>query len=48
MKSDEVGTTLKYHETINGNIKNLSKRIEKKRKENVNFHFKNLIFTMTY
>ena len=28
MKSDEVGTTLKHLETINGNVKNLSKRIE--------------------
>ena len=27
MKSDEVGTTLKHPETINGNVKNLSKRI---------------------
>ena len=35
VKSDEVGTTLKHPETINGNIKNLSKMIEKKRKENV-------------
>ena len=25
MKSDEIGTTLKHPETINGNIKNLSK-----------------------
>ena len=28
MKSDEVRTTLKHPKTINGNIKNLSKRIE--------------------
>ena len=28
MKFDEVGTTLKHHETINGNVKNLSKRIK--------------------
>ena len=35
MKSDEVGTTLKHPETINGNIKNLSKS----RKD---FYFKNL------
>ena len=27
MKSDEVGATLKHPETINGNVKNLSKRI---------------------
>jgi hypothetical protein len=26
MKSNEVGTTLKHPETINGNVKNLSKR----------------------
>jgi hypothetical protein len=31
MKSDEVGTTLKHPETINGNVKNLSKRIERER-----------------
>jgi hypothetical protein len=29
MKSNEVGTTLKHPEAINGNVKNLSKRIEK-------------------
>ena len=28
MKFDEVGTTLKHPETINGNVKNLSKRIK--------------------
>ena len=28
MKSDEVGTTLKHPETINRNVKNLSKMIE--------------------
>jgi hypothetical protein len=42
MKSDEVGTTLKHPETINGNVKNLSKRIKRKDKGNVNFYFKNL------
>ena len=26
MKFDEVGTTLKHPETINGNVKNLSKK----------------------
>jgi hypothetical protein len=31
MKSDEVGTTLKHPGTINGNVKNLSKMIEKER-----------------
>jgi hypothetical protein len=38
MKSDEVGTTLKHPETINGNVKNLSKRIKRKDKGNVNFY----------
>ena len=42
IKSDEVGTTLKHPETINGNVKNLSKRIEMKDKGNANFYFKNL------
>jgi hypothetical protein len=32
MKSNEVGTTLKHPETINGNIKNLSKRMKMKDK----------------
>ena len=31
MKSDEVGTTLKHPNTLNGNVKNLSKGIENKR-----------------
>ena len=31
MKFDEVGTTLKHVETINDNVKNLSKRIENER-----------------
>ena len=35
MKSEEVGTTLKHPETINGNVKNLSKRMEMKDKGNV-------------
>jgi hypothetical protein len=30
MKSNEVGTTLKHPETINGNVKNLSKRMKTK------------------
>ena len=30
MKSDEVGTTLKHLEATNGNVKNLSKRMENK------------------
>jgi hypothetical protein len=29
MKSDGVGTTLKHPKTMNGNVKNLNKRIEK-------------------
>ena len=37
MKSNEVGTTPKHPETINGNVKNLSKRIEMRVKENVTF-----------
>jgi hypothetical protein len=32
MKSNEVGTILEHAETINGNVKNLSKRIEKEDK----------------
>ena len=31
MKFDEVDTTLKHPETINGNVKNLGKRMENKR-----------------
>jgi hypothetical protein len=32
MKSNEVGTTLKHLETINGNVKNLSKMMKMKDK----------------
>jgi hypothetical protein len=32
MKSNEVGTTLKHPETINGNVKYLSKRMKMKEK----------------
>jgi hypothetical protein len=39
MKSNEVGTTLKHPETINGNVKNLSKRT-------LSFYFKNLILPL--
>ena len=46
MKFDEVGTTLKHPETINGNVKNLSKMIENERKGNVNFYFKNLTLAL--
>jgi hypothetical protein len=41
MKSNEVGTTLKHPETINGNVKNLSKRMKMKDKEECHFYFKN-------
>ena len=46
MKSDEVGTTLKHPETINGNVKNLSKRIENESKGECHFYFKNLILPL--
>jgi hypothetical protein len=39
MKFDEVGTTLKHSETINGNVKNLSKRIKRKDKGKGNVNF---------
>jgi hypothetical protein len=32
MKSNEVGTTLKHPETVNGNVKNLSIRMNMKDK----------------
>jgi hypothetical protein len=38
MNSDEVGTPLKHPETINGNVKNLSKRMKMKNKGNANFY----------
>jgi hypothetical protein len=38
MKSNEVGTTLKHPETINGNVKNL----RMKDKGECHFYFKNL------
>jgi hypothetical protein len=37
MNSNEVGTALKHLETINGNVKNLSKRM--KMKDKGEFHF---------
>ena len=43
MKFNEVGTTLKHPETINGNVKNLGKRIENESKGECHFYFKNLI-----
>jgi hypothetical protein len=49
MKSNEVGTTLKHPETINGNVKNLSKMS----KNDIllylsfsSFYFKNLILPL--
>jgi hypothetical protein len=52
MKSNEVGTTLKHPETINGNVKNLSKRMKMKYKGECHFYFKNLtlplITTLSY
>jgi hypothetical protein len=38
MKSNEVGTTLKHPETINGNVKNLSKRMKMKDKRKCHFY----------
>jgi hypothetical protein len=38
----EVGTTLKHPKTINGNVKNLSKRMKMKDKGECHFYFKNL------
>jgi hypothetical protein len=38
MKSNEVGTTLKHPETINGNVKNLSKRMKMKDKGECHFY----------
>ena len=39
MKSNEVGTTLKHTETINGNVKNLSKMMKMKDKGECQFYF---------
>ena len=43
MKSNEVGTTLKHPETINGNVKNLSKRMKMKEKGECHFYLLPLI-----
>ena len=43
MKSDEVGTTLKHLETINGNVKNLSKSGILLNFHFLSFYFENLI-----
>ena len=37
MKSNEAETTLKHPESFHGNVKNLSKRMKIKIKENVTF-----------
>ena len=37
MKSNETGTTLKHPESFHDNVKNLSKRMKMKIKENVTF-----------
>ena len=42
MKSNEVGTTLKHPEKINGNVKNLIKSMKMKDKGECHFYFKNL------
>ena len=41
MKSNEVGTTPKHPKTINGNAKNLSKRMNMKVNEERQFYIKN-------
>ena len=46
MKSGEVGTNLKHPETINGNVKNLSKMIKNERQGKCHFYIKNLILPM--
>ena len=37
MESNKAGTTLKHPESFHGNVKNLSKRMKMKIKENVTF-----------
>jgi hypothetical protein len=46
MKSNEVGTTHKQPETINGIVKNLCKRMKMKDKGECHFYFKNLILPL--
>ena len=43
MKSNEVRTTLKHLDTINGNVKILNKITENERKGECHFCFRNLI-----
>ena len=40
MKSNEARTTLKHLESFHGNVKNLSKRMKMKIKENVTFNLR--------
>jgi hypothetical protein len=47
MKSNEVGTTLKHPETINGNVKNLSKRMKMKEKGECTFTRRNTMHKYT-
>jgi hypothetical protein len=48
MKSNEVGTTLKHPETINGNVKNLSKRMKMKEKGECHFYSREFNITINY
>jgi hypothetical protein len=45
MKSNEVGTTLRHPKTINGNVKNLSRRMKMKDKGECLFN-KNLVLPL--
>ena len=47
MKSNDIETTLKHPESINGHVKNLSKRMKMKDKGKCQFYFKNLILSLT-
>jgi hypothetical protein len=47
MKSNEVGTTLKHHETINGNVKNSSKRMKMKDKGDITINYYPQLHTKT-
>ena len=40
MKSNEARTTLKHPESFHGNVKNLSKRMKMKIKENATFNLR--------
>jgi hypothetical protein len=47
MKFNEVGTTLKHPETINGNVKNLSKRMKMKEKGECHFYLITINYLMS-